>query len=229
VHIKSSCTTSSKAKHPLKPTTTITTTTTATMSTNKDQTSTLQSYVDSATGAAQSVLGSLTGSTADKVCYDAPPRRRIDIEHALTLFQAQGENRKTAAEVEKEASHTAAKAGPFTVSASGGVAQDDPNRTQGSWNQNMGAAKEAIGGFVGAEGLKQEGIQQNREGKGQEAQGQMSDLGKGVHDRVGGTVGGAVAGLTGNAAQKAEAQKQHDEGKARQRGVEADLQKEADA
>jgi hypothetical protein len=38
------------------------------MSNNKDQTSTLQSYVDSATGAAQSVLGSLTGSTADKVC-----------------------------------------------------------------------------------------------------------------------------------------------------------------
>jgi hypothetical protein len=36
-------------------------------SNNKDQTSTLQSYVDSATGAAQSALGSLTGSTADKV------------------------------------------------------------------------------------------------------------------------------------------------------------------
>jgi uncharacterized protein YjbJ (UPF0337 family) len=115
------------------------------------------------------------------------------------------------------------------VSSSGGVAQDDPNRTQGSWNQNMGAAKEAIGGFVGAEGLKQEGIQQNREGKGQEAQGQMSDLGRGVQDRVGGAVGGAVAGLTGNAAQKQEAQRQHDEGKARQRGVEADLQKEANA
>jgi hypothetical protein len=36
-------------------------------SNNKDQTSTLQSYVDSATGAVQSALGSLTGSTADKV------------------------------------------------------------------------------------------------------------------------------------------------------------------
>ena len=177
-------------------------------SNNKDQTSTLQGYVDQATGAVQSALGSLTGSTADK---------------------AQGENRKTTAEVEKEASHTAAKAGPFTVSSSGGVARDDANRTEGSWNQNMGAAKEAVGGFVGAEGLKQEGIRQNREGKGQEAQGQMSDLGRGVQDRVGGAVGGAVAGLTGNAAQKEEAQRQHDDGKARQRGVEADLQKEAQA
>ena len=176
------------------------------MSANKDQTSTLQGYVDQATGAVQSALGSVTGSTADK---------------------AQGENRKTAAEAEKQASHTAAKAGPFTVSPSGGVAKDDPNRSAGSWNQNVGAAKEALGGFVGAEGLKQEGIQQNREGKGQEAQGQMSDLGKGVQDRVGGTIGSAVAGLTGNAAQKTEAQRQHDEGKARQRGVEADLQKEA--
>lgn len=80
---------------------------------------------------------------------------------------------------------------------------------------------------MGAEGLKQEGIRQNEEGKAQEAQGQLSDLGKGVHDRVGGTIGGAVAGLTGNQAQKAEAQRQHDDGKARQRGVEADLQKQA--
>jgi uncharacterized protein YjbJ (UPF0337 family) len=89
----------------------------------------------------------------------------------------------------------------------------------------MGAAKEAIGGFVGAEGLKQEGIQQNKEGKGQEAAGQINDLGKGIKERVGGTLGGAVAGLTGNEAQQQEAQRQHDDGKARQRGVEADLQK----
>lgn len=55
----------------------------------------------------------------------------------------------------------------------------------------------------------------------------MSDLGKGVQDRVGGTIGGVVAGLTGNEAQKAEAKRQHEDGKARQRGVEADLAKEA--
>ncbi len=144
-----------------------------------------------------------------------------------SFLQAQGENRKTEAAAEKDLSHATAKAGPFTTTASGGVAKDDPNRSAGSWNQNVGALKESVGGFVGAEGLKQEGIRQNQEGKGQEAQGQISDLGKGVQDRIGGTIGGAVAGLTGNAAQKAEAQKQHDDGKARQRGVEADLQKQA--
>ena len=32
------------------------------------QSSTAQSYIDAAKGAAQSVLGSVTGSTADKVC-----------------------------------------------------------------------------------------------------------------------------------------------------------------
>lgn len=143
----------------------------------------------------------------------------------LTRAQAQGENRKATADAENTLSHTAAKAGPFTLSSSG-VAKDDSDRTAGSWNQNVGAAKEAIGGFVGAEGLKQEGIRQNQEGKAQEAQGQLTDLGKGIQDRVGGTIGGVVAGLTGNEAQKAEAQKQHDEGKARQRGVEVDLQKQ---
>ncbi|KAJ4409263.1 hypothetical protein N0V91_002619 [Didymella pomorum] len=176
------------------------------MSPNKDQTSSAQSYLDQATGAIQSAVGSLTGSTADK---------------------AQGENRKAQAAAEKDLSHATAKAGPFTTTASGGIAKDDPNRSAGSWNQNVGALKESVGGFVGAEGLKQEGIRQNQEGKGQEAQGQLSDLGKGVQDRIGGTIGGAVAGLTGNDAQRAEAQRQHDDGKARQRGVEADLQKQA--
>jgi hypothetical protein len=36
---------------------------------NKDQTSTLQGYVDQASGAVQSALGSLTGSTADQVRF----------------------------------------------------------------------------------------------------------------------------------------------------------------
>lgn len=41
------------------------------------ETSTLQSYVDTATGYAQSALGSVTGSQADKVCtnhiFTVPP------------------------------------------------------------------------------------------------------------------------------------------------------------
>jgi len=175
---------------------------------SNNEPSTVGSYVDSAIGAAQKFVGDLTGNTADS---------------------AQGQNRKDAAKVENDASHAAAKAGPFTLSSSGAIAQDSSDRTTGNWNQTIGAAKEALGGLVGAEGLRQEGIRQNREGKGQEAQGQLSDLGKGIGDRVTGTVGGAVAGLTGNVEEQQKRQDQHDVGKTLQRGVEHDLQKEADA
>lgn len=90
----------------------------------------------------------------------------------------------------------------------------------------MGAGKEAVGSLVGAEGLRKDGIRQNQEGKGQEAQGQIEDLGKGVGDRVGGAVGGVVAGITGDREKKGEYEQQHADGKARQRGVEKDLQKQ---
>lgn len=80
---------------------------------------------------------------------------------------------------------------------------------------------------MGAEGLKQEGQQQNAEGKAQEASGQLSDLGKGVSDRVTGTVGGAVAALTGDREEQAKRQAQHDQGKTLQRGVESELDKQA--
>lgn len=176
------------------------------MSNNKDQTSTLQSVMDQASGAVQSAIGSLTGNPADK---------------------REANQKKAAADAEHDLSHSAVKAGPITASPSGGVAKDDPNRTAGSWNQTVGAGKEALGNLVGAEGLRQEGIRQNEEGKGQEAQGQLSDLGKGVKDRVGGTVGGAVAAATGSEEQRRAAERQHDEGKARQRGVEHDIHKEA--
>jgi hypothetical protein len=43
------------------------------MSNNKDATSTPQSYLDQATGAVQSALGSLTGSTVDKVSFRSLP------------------------------------------------------------------------------------------------------------------------------------------------------------
>lgn len=67
------------------------------------------------------------------------------------------------------------------------------------------------------------------EGQEQEARGQLSDLGSGMADRVTGTVGGAVAGLTGNKAAQAEYEKQHNTGKTQQRGAEADIQKQAEA
>lgn len=93
----------------------------------------------------------------------------------------------------------------------------------------MGSAKEAVGGLIGNESLKQAGAKQNQEGKGQEAAGQLNDLGAGISDRVSGTVGAAVAGLTGDRVEQEKRQAQHDVGKSLQRGVEADLQKEANA
>lgn len=91
----------------------------------------------------------------------------------------------------------------------------------------MGSAKETLGNLVGAEGLKTEGRQQNAEGQGQQASGQLNDLGSGMADRAKGAVGGAVAGLTGDNVEKAKYQAQHDQGKTLQRGVESELDKKA--
>lgn len=157
------------------------------MSTN-DNTSTLKSYVDSATGAVQSGIASITGSAGD---------------------QANANQSKAKAEAEKDASHTAAKAGPVTLSSSGAPAVDNEDRTQGQWNQTVGSAKETLGGLLGNENLKQQGREQNREGQGQEAKGQLSDLGSGIGDRVSGTVGGAIAGLSGNTAAQQAYKDQH--------------------
>jgi len=170
--------------------------------------STLQSYVDSAIGGAQELLGNLTGNTAD---------------------QTAGQTKQASANSQHQASEASAKAGPYTLSSTGAIAKDDPNRTQGSWNQTVGAAKESIGNLIGAQGLKQEGIQQNKEGKAQEAQGQLSDLGAGIGDRVKGTVGGAAAALTGDTAKQEANQARHDQGKSLQRGVELDINKQAGA
>ena len=115
----------------------------------------------------------------------------------LTCIQAKGELRKGEGEVTKDASHSVGKVGGYNVSAAGGFSEDDPRRSEGNWNQTVGSAKEAFGNAVGAEGLKKEGQQQNAAGKGQEAEGQLSDFGSGVKDRVTGTFGGAAAGLTG--------------------------------
>ncbi|KPM42046.1 hypothetical protein AK830_g4521 [Neonectria ditissima] len=175
------------------------------MSANND--STLKSYVDSASGTLQSALGSITGSTGDK---------------------AHGELKKDKADAEHDASHAAAKVPGGAISSSG-VAKDDPKRTEGSWNQTAGSAKETLGGLIGNESLKSAGRQQNLDGQEQEARGQLSDLGTGLGDRVQGSVGSAVAGLTGNKTDQTRYNDLHDEGKTRQRGVEVDLQNKAEA
>lgn len=76
------------------------------------------------------------------------------------------------------------------------------------------------------EGMRQAGQQQNEQGKAQEAQGQLNDLGKGVGDRVAGTLGGMAAGITGDREEQARREAQHDTGKTLQRGAEADIQKQ---
>lgn len=70
-----------------------------------------------------------------------------------------------------------------------------------------------LGNAIGAQGLKQEGIQQNQQGKGMEAKGQVNDLGSGIKDRATGAVGGMAAGLTGNREAQDKYQQQHDTGK----------------
>lgn len=63
--------------------------------------------------------------------------------------------------------------------------------------------------------LKKAGAQQNAEGKGQEAQGQLNDFGSGIANRVSGAVQGGVAGLTGDREAQLAAQEKHDIGKSK--------------
>ncbi|RDA92501.1 hypothetical protein CP533_4192 [Ophiocordyceps camponoti-saundersi (nom. inval.)] len=170
--------------------------------------STLSSYVSSAAGAVQSAVGSLTGNTAD---------------------QAKGEARKDEAKAEHDASQAAIKVPGATLSSSGAVVKDDENRNQGSWNQTVGSAKEAVGGLIGSESLKQTGREQNLEGQKQEAKGQLSDMGAGLANRAQGTLGGAVAGLTGDKQGQEHYEQMRAEGKSQQRGVEHDMQKQVEA
>ncbi|KAK2595137.1 hypothetical protein QQS21_007163 [Conoideocrella luteorostrata] len=178
------------------------------MSDDKQAPSTLQSYVDSATGAIQSAIGSLTGNTGDQV---------------------KGDTKQEAAKVEHDASQAAVKVPGATISSDGGVSKDHPDRSAGSWNQTIGSAKETVGGLVGSENLKTTGREQNLEGQQQVAKGQLSDLGSGIGSRVQGTVGGAVSGLTGDKEGQAHYDQMRADGKAQQRGVEHDLQKKAEA
>jgi uncharacterized protein YjbJ (UPF0337 family) len=97
---------------------------------DSNQPSTLKSYVDAATGKVQSALGNMTGNTGD---------------------QAKGDLRENQAEAEYDASHATAKLPGATISGSGAAVADNKERTDGSWNQTAGAAKETLGGLIGNE------------------------------------------------------------------------------
>lgn len=154
--------------------------------------SSIKAYTDSAIASGQSMLGKITGSAGDKVRTSCPPF----LSHSTSITQIprfsltnhlpqnEAAARKSTSEAENDASHTVGKIGPVAASSSGGVSVDDPDRSEGSWNQTVGSGKEALGGLLGAEGLKREGQQQNAEGKAQEAKGQLNDFGSGVQDRL---------------------------------------------
>lgn len=187
------------------------------MSSN-DQPSTLKSYVDSAAGAIQSGIASITGNPGDQVSstIEFPAgfsSRTVSLSHNphlvpkpnsnnifLTLHhlpQAKADQTRSQASAEHTASEAAVKAGPFTLSSTGAATKDNPDRSHGAWDQTVGSGKETLGNLVGNENLKREGREQNLQGQGQEAKGQLADFGEGVTERVKGSVGGAVAGLTG--------------------------------
>ncbi|KAL2107076.1 hypothetical protein VUR80DRAFT_5716 [Thermomyces stellatus] len=168
--------------------------------------STLSSYANSAAGTVQSGIASLTGNTSKKV----------DAQQA-----------KAKADTQHEASHSATKIGPFSVGGGGGVAQDNQQRREGRYDQTMGSVKEATGNLLGNQQMVNEGRRQNESGQGQEAKGQLKDLKEGAASRVQGALGGAVAGLTGDRAEQQRQADKHDEGKARQRGVEAEVNQQA--
>ena len=83
--------------------------------------------------------------------------------------------------------------------------------------------------MLGAESLRQDGARQNQLGKQQQAEGQVRDMGQGVMDRAKGTLGGVVAEAVGDHSEADRRRVQREDGKARQRGVELELQKEAEA
>ncbi|KAH6610815.1 hypothetical protein Trco_000835 [Trichoderma cornu-damae] len=158
---------------------------------SSNEPSTLRSYIDSATGAVQNVVGSLTGDTGD---------------------QAVGQARQDKAKAEYDASQATVKLPGGAISSTGAFAKDDPNRTQGSWDQTS---------------LKASGRQQNLEGQQREAKGQLRDYGHGLGDRVQRTVGGAVSGLAGDEEGQTHYEALHDRGKTQQRGAEHDIRKKA--
>jgi uncharacterized protein YjbJ (UPF0337 family) len=185
--------------------------------------STLKSYMDSATGTVQDVVGYLTGIplsfpfSAYLSTNPAKPGNPADKQAATDKHQS--------AAASYNASHAGASAGPLDFSASG-VTGTNPDRSGGKKDQTMGSAKEFLGNLTGNAELKREGRRQNDEGQGREAVGQLKDYVGGAADRVLGTVGSGLAETTGDEQKKKEFERQHDAGKTNVRGVEADVQKQ---
>ena len=184
--------------------------------------STLGSAVNAASGMAQRAYGAVTGDSSTQVHLGQYP---IHITKT-NIYQNKGEVSQEEAKAQDEASHTTAKLGNFTADPNtGAVAKDDPNRTSGSWDQTIGSTKEAVGNMIGNENLRRTGAEQNAAGKEQEAKGQLKDWGSGMQNRAQGALGTVGAAVTGDRTEEERFRDMHDEGKARQRGAEADMAK----
>ncbi|KAE8147817.1 putative mismatched base pair and cruciform DNA recognition protein [Aspergillus avenaceus] len=164
----------------------------------------IQSYIDSATGLAQRAVNSVTGNSTTE------------------------ESTQNKANTEQKTTDSATKIGPITADPhTGATAQDREQRATGSWDQTVGSAKESLGNLIGNENLRRQGEDQNLRGKGAEAEGQLKDFGEGAADRVQGGLGKVAAAATGDRGEEEKWTRLHDEGKVRQRGAEADMQRKA--
>lgn len=190
--------------------------------------STLKSYVDSATGLAQRAVGTVTGSSTTQVRPFSPVL--VPKEPKLITEQAEGQTTQDQSKSEHAASHDTAKLGHVTADPqTGATAQDNPSRNTGSWDQTVGSAKESVGNFIGNENIRRQGVEQNAAGKEAEAKGQLKDLGEGVGDRAQGKLGGIGAAVVGDREEEEKWRQIHDEGKVRQRGAEEDIDKKGGA
>lgn len=188
--------------------------------------STLKSYVDSATGLAQRAVGTVTGSSTTQVRVFPYPNSRTKANKK----QTEGQTTQDQSKSEHAASHDTAKLGHVTADPqTGATAQDNSFRNTGSWDQTIGSAKESVGNFIGNENIRRQGVEQNAAGKEAEAKGQLKDLGEGVSDRAQGKLGGIGAAIAGDREEEEKWRQVHDEGKVRQRGAEEDIDKKGGA
>lgn len=68
-------------------------------------------------------------------------------------------------------------------------------------------------------------MEQNAQGKADEAKGQLQDWGTGMGDRAQGAVGSVGAAIKGDRVEEEKWRKIHDEGKEKQLGAEADMER----
>jgi uncharacterized protein YjbJ (UPF0337 family) len=176
---------------------------------------------------AQRAFGAVTGDSSAQVHIPPHPHSPTTNQtHQTNSSQAKGDLNKEQAEAQHENSHTTAKVGNLTADPNtGAVAKDSSTRTEGSWDQTIGSAKEAIGNAIGNESLRQAGVEQNAAGKEQEAKGQLKDWGEGIQDRAQGHLGAVTSAITGDREEQRKYEDLHDEGKVRQRGAEEDMAK----